>query len=727
MLRSGPPWQRRLRLDAALGAGGGALAVLVGGVVGLLDDQPAAAIGVSACGAATVGWAIYRQLQSTPTAVPPNTEPAARPVNAPAWNIPPPVRGFIGRDGDLAALGEGLADHGPVGMVAVTGLGGMGKTQLALWYASIQREHRHVSVGWLLNASSRGYLLDGLARLSATLALPESSSVEVAAARALGEIVRRPGWLLVYDDAKDQATLDGLLPLSGPGQVIITSRYADWRGSVALMPVDELDYETGADFLQARARDGDRAAALDLAHRLGGLPLALEQAAAYCRNGGIRLRDYLNRFEVAPATLLSTGHPYGLRPVARTWLVNLAAVRRSDRAAVELLSFLAFVAPVALPRDVLLRSLPTALPRRLRRAVREDRSFDAVVALLTDLSLLVAQPDGLYVHALVQEVMRERIAWRERRLPWGWTRRRWIGSLLRILAEEFPAEGHTVDQWERCAELRPHAEAALSLSDQLGPWPPAAASLAHLLAHYLRDRGEYADACNLLESATTAAVRELGRYDNRTVTYMMCLGWALQKTGDLGRARALYERMLDGVVIIDNGRVTFTTPAEHDDRARLTCMNNLAHTLSEQGEFGLAGDINKRVLAGRRRILGDDDPETMRSWNGLAVVLGRQGHYIRARRILENVLPYQRRELGDDHPDTLNVINSLATVLHDQGDLNGARALQEEELDRRRRVLGDDHPTTLIAMNHLADTLAELGAGGRADRLRHECDKRAQK
>lgn len=731
MARFRPLRRAPLRIDALLGAVGGALAVLVGGVVGILEDQPLAAVGVSALGAASVGWAIYRQLRTTRgperVAGTATAGPAAQPGRAAAWNVPLPVLGFTGRDDDLLAIDGALAGRGQIRMVAIVGLGGMGKTQLALRYAAIQAETGEVSVGWMLNASSRGYVLDGLARLGATLGMPESPDVEVSAARALAEVGRRPGWLLVYDDAKDQETVDGLIPLSGPGRAIITTRHADWRGAVEPLAVDELDDESGANFLQARTRDDDHAAAVDLAHRLGGLPLALEQAAAYCRNGGIRLRDYLRRFEASPNALLGVGHPHDLQPVTRTWLVNLAAVRNLDRAAVDLLSLLAFVAPVALPRDVISAAMPGTLPRRLRRAVRDESSFDGIVRALTNLSLLVAQPDGLYAHALVQEVMRQRIARSERWRPLAWSRHRWIEAQLRTLTAEFPGEGHTVNSWQRCAVLRPHVEAALFLSAQLGPWSPAAAQMAHLLGHYLRDRGEYAAAHDLFDRAVDATARRYGRRDHRCGYHINCLAWTLQEMNRPAEARELYEQLLDGVVGIEDGTVTFAAAPESDDLVRLMYLHNLARSLHAQGELRLSRAINERVFISRSRLLGIDHPDTIMTMNNLGLVMVGEGDLDDARELLDYSLEQRRRTYGDHHPETLDAMDSLAWALRAQGDLNGAGALFGEELAARRRILGDDHPRTLIAMKNLADALADLGDEDQATRLRGEHDRRTRR
>lgn len=689
------PPRLRFRPDAGLAAVAGGLAVLIGGVVGVMQDQPGWAVALSTVGAAVVGWAIYLQVRSSPSAVPVAAAPAVGPGSGAVWNIPPPVAGFTGRQDDLAALEAELSAPGLVRMVAVNGLGGMGKTQVALRHAAIRAERADVGVGWLLNASSRAYLLDGLARLGLALGVPDAGSAESFGARVVAELGRHRDWLLVYDDAKDQATVGGLLPVSGPGKIVITSRHADWRGAVTTLRIEPMDDESSADFLQARTGDGDRPAALALAQRLGGLPLALEQAAAYCQDG-VGFRKYLDLFARAPIALLDVGHPHDHEPVARTWRMGLAAARGRDRAAIELLAFLAFVAPVALPRDVF-SGFPGALPRRLRRVAEDQLAFDRAVRVLVDFSLVVVQPDGFYAHALLQEVMRARIG---RRIAFGRSRAGWIGTVIRTLVEQFPREERVVDQWERCAVLRPHAEAVLALAEQPDRPPTAAAELGHRLAHYVRDRGEYAAARELLDRAVTTAVR---RSSPNADVILDCLGITLYELGDFDGARAIFEQLLGGVITIEDDEVSLPLPDDVDELYRLAVMNNLANALNEQGELNLAREINLHVFAKRHRLLGRDDLLTLASMNNLGWVLGRQGDLEIARDLHEYVLENRRRLLGDDHPDTLDTIDSLAPELRALGDLDRARTLHEEEVASRRKVQGDDHPRTLIAIRNLAE------------------------
>ena len=678
-------------VSAAIG-----LSSLAAGAAGLLADEPVLAIGAIGVGAILGGLATYWQFHASP-ALPPGPPPSPPPAGVTVWNLPRPTASFAGRDADLADLDTKLAEgSGSVAMVAVHGLGGMGKTQLALRFAASLAAAGSVTVGWQVNAASREYALDSLAQLGRGLGLPEADDANRAAEEALAALGRRRGWVLVYDDATRPDDLRGLLPVAGSGRVIVTSRHADWRGAVRPLRLDPLDVPDAVEFLLARTGDGDRVAATTLAQRLAGLPLALEQAAAYCETTGMPMASYLRRYESAPLRLLTEGHPQDHpEPVARTWLVSMAEARRRNRAAVDLLSLLAYVAPVPLPRDVL-GAAPSTLPRRLRRVVADDLALDAAVRVLHGLSLATAQGDTIHLHALVQEVVRDRI----RRAAGGWrrwTEGRWIAAAVAMLTEAFPTGRHTADRWPLCAALRPHVEAAVDNAKRTGADPLATATLEFTLSYYLSDRAEYGAARALLEGVIATRRRLLGDEAAATLVAMNNLAVLLRDQGDLVGSRNLLEQ------ILTVGRRVLGE--EHPDL--LASMNNLALVLHAQGDLVQAQDLHEQTLTARRQLFGEEHPDTLASMNNLALVLRSQGDLTGARELHEQELATCRRILGDDHPDTLASMNNLALVLHAQGDLAGARELHELELATSRRVLGEEHPDTLTSMNNLAEVLRD--------------------
>jgi tetratricopeptide (TPR) repeat protein len=170
----------------------------------------------------------------------------------------------------------------------------------------------------------------------------------------------------------------------------------------------------------------------------------------------------------------------------------------------------------------------------------------------------------------------------------------------------------------------------------------------------------------------------------------------LQDLGKCEEARRLYQQVL--------GRRRKVLGEDHPDT--LGSMHNLANALHQQGKWEDARRLYEEVLVRKRKVVGQHHPQALALMNDLASVLKAQGKLEEARRLFEEVLGRQRKVLGEDHPNTLASMNNLAIVLHDQGKLEEARRRFEDVLGRRRKVLGEDHPHTVDSMNKLAWFLA---------------------
>ena len=275
----------------------------------------------------------------------------------------PPV--LAGREELLAALDARLAaGDGPAPRTVVLyGLGGAGKTSVAVEYA--YRHLAEVGVAWQFPAEDATVLAAGFGELAAQLGARGLADTRdpVASVHAVLARFAAP-WLLIFDNAADMASVAAFLPPAGPGRVLITSQNPNWPGPVLDVPV--LDPDVAAGFLVSRTGDPDRQAARELAGLLGGLPLALEQAAAYMQATGGTLAGYLALFRQRRAELLARGEPAGYsKTVASTWALAFDRLQQAEPGAVGLLRLLAFCAPEAIPLRLLLQPRPG-----LRRAAR---------------------------------------------------------------------------------------------------------------------------------------------------------------------------------------------------------------------------------------------------------------------------------------------------------------------------------------------------------------------
>jgi tetratricopeptide (TPR) repeat protein len=636
---------------------------------------------------------------------------------------------FAGRTELLAELAASLA-AGTTAVVAAHGLGGVGKSQLALEYC-----YQHAAdyqVIWWVTAESPPVAVTGLAALGPRLGLPPAVEQAEHVAGVLGELGRRDGWLLVFDNVDRPGDLDGLLPTGGRGQVLVTSRNPVWGGLATPLRVDVLAQEEAEAFLLRRSRDTDQVAAAALAEQLGGLPLALEQAAAYCEQTSLGLADYLDRYRRANDRLLDKGAPADYpATVATTWRLNLDRVANTSPAAVQLLRVAAFFAPESVPPD-LVGADPEALPTELAQAANDELVLDEAVGALYRYSLATRDQDGIRVHRLVQAVARADLADQETA---------WATLAVRLVWASFPFHSNRVETWPICERLLPHLLAVAEHAERLAVAGEQSGDLLERASRYLRTRGQPQQARLLAERALALTRQALGP-DHPTVGDRHAeLGLALLEAGDYPAARQQLQRALAihttaygpndsrvgnrhnelGTVLrrlgdLDGARTELERALEiteatlgPDHRNMATWHNNLGLVLHDLGDLDGARTQQERALEIGQATLGPDHPD-MAAWhNNLGTVLADLDDLDGARIEYERALEITEATLGPDHPDMATWHSSLDTVLADLGDLDGARTQQERALEIGQATLGPDHPTMAPLHSNLGTVLHDLG------------------
>jgi hypothetical protein len=477
---------------------------------------------------------------------------------------------------------------------------------------------------------------------------------------------------------------------------VVTSRAGTgWEQLASVLPVDVLAPADATGLLLARTEEtgpAAEAAATSLAATMGGLPLALEQAGAYVASTGtVTLARYAVLFATRALELLKRGQPLGYQhTVATTWSLALQQLRAFEPAAVDLLTLTSFLASDDLP-EPLLAIHHGELPEPLSSAARDPLALADAVAALRRYSLIRVVADGLYVHRLLQTVVRTALD--------AEAERSWAAGAVRLVRSGFPRRSDDVATWPECERLLPHALAAVDHGRRLDVEPEAWLFLLHHASVYLRRRGQYGQAADLQVQVLAARRQTLGDDHPITLTSMDNLAETRRARGEFQAAHDLNEQTLAA------GRRIFG----EDHPYPLISMNNLALTRRDLGDLNGARDLLEQVLAARQQMLGDDHPATLTSMNHLAETRRARGEFQAAHDLNEQTLAARRRILGDDHPDTLDSMNNMAATLADFGDVQGARQLHEQTLAARRRVLGDDHPDTLQSVDNLAAVCQEHG------------------
>jgi transcriptional regulator with XRE-family HTH domain len=603
----------------------------------------------------------------------------SRSAGSRVWgDVPARNPGFTGREGLLAAVRETLVSGDRALVVALHGLGGVGKTQLAAEYA-----HRHAGeydVVWWVAAEQPALIGEQFAELAVEMGCAEPGTpVQVARRAALGVLHGRGGWLLVFDNAERPEDVARWLP-GGLGHVLVTSRAGPWSEVAVPVEVDVLDRPESVAMLRARVPGLDDAAAGRVAGALGDLPLAVAQAAGYMDGTGMPAGEYLGVLASRAGQVLDLGRPMSYpRSLAAVTQLSLDRLRGQDPAAAELAGACAFLAPEPVLAEWF-TDTSAALPGPLGQAASDPLAWRQALGSLAASALARLSGGGLQMHRLTQAIVRDYLSPEQAAVG--------RACAEAVLAAISPGDRDAPQDWPRWARLLPHLQAL----DPAATGSPALRALACEAAWYLLRRGDARGGHDLAASLHRNWRERLGPDDRDTLRAAQPFTRALWQ---MGRYRQALELDKDTL-----GRCRRVLGEDHPDT--LHSADSLAAALWSLSEYGAAQELDKDTLARRRRVLGEDHPDTLRSAHGLAIGLWSLGKREAARELDEDTLARRRRVLGEDHPDTLNSASNLAADLRGLDERESARELDEDTLARRRRALGEDHPDTQGSAHNLA-------------------------
>jgi tetratricopeptide (TPR) repeat protein len=626
-------------------------------------------------------------------------------------NVPQAPPAFQPREDLLAQVRS--AGTGVSVVRAVTGMRGVGKTQVAAAYA-----RECIDAGWRLvawvNGETMPEVLSGLAEVATQLGVETvGASVEQVGQRVRNRLEadgeRR---LLVFDSVTDASALRPYIP-SGKCEVVVTGTSEGAASLGRPVTVEVFTEDEALAFLAERTRHADPAGARELARELGHLPLALAQAAALIAAQRLTYPLYLDRlrsFPLADYLRPTDGEPYP-RGLAEAILLSVEAVRAADQTGLcgPLLDVIAMLSPAGVSRGLLARAgvdgfFSQSRKRSLlaRKSIRHASSADVDAALgrLSGASLLSFTADGATVtaHRMVMRVARERLV-RDGHLAVPAKR------MFHLLNAVYPS---LLEPWKDRLAARDFVQQVSALTEHLTGTLADGHSevnkdlliLRHQALWVLGELGDSAlQAMDLGESLVADRARLLGDDHPDTLSSRGDLAYAYQEAGRLPEAITLYEAALAGL--------ERQLGDKHPDTLR--SRNNLANAYQDADRLPEAITLYEAALAGLERRLGDEHPDILSLQSNLANVYGDAGWLAEAITLHEQTLATRARVLGDEHPDTLSSRNNLADTYMAADRLPEAITLHEQTLATRIRVLGDEHPHTLASRNNLGSAYRAAG------------------
>ncbi|KAF2813025.1 TPR-like protein [Mytilinidion resinicola] len=601
----------------------------------------------------------------------------------------------------------------PAARAALVGLGGVGKSQIAIEYAyqvrdKLQDGSPTTWVFWV-HAGTQARFEEGYRRIAETTRMDGLDNPKVDVLRLVHNWLcdeSNGRWVMIVDNADDsavffpphhgtqsagvsspgQAAVSDFLPQSLNGSILITSRSRDLAygltgNHASIVEVNPMDESDALTLLQKKLScNVNKDDAVELLHSLDYMPLAITQAAAYIKQRAPRItisryRDEVRRSDHDRARLLSKGIQDNRRDgrasnsIIATWQISFEHIRREMPTAARLLSLMSLFDRQGIP-ELLLQG-------RYQRDEDRKADFEEDIHTLMNYSLIGISVDGreFKMHRLVQfstkkwlELYNELEEWKE--------------VYVTLMDDNYPVGRH--ENWTVCQALFLHARAVVACRPAGGRAVKAWASVLFKAGWYASEMGKYKEAEEMSGNALEAREAALGAEHPSTLTSLSNLALVLQGQGKYEQAEDMNQRALEGK--------EKALGKEHPDT--LTSVSNLALVLRYQGKYEQAEDMNRRALEGREKVLGKEHPDTLTSVSNLASVLQFQGKYEQAEDMNRRALEGREKALGKEHPDTLTSVSNLASVLRSQG---------------KEKALGKEHPDTLTSVNNLALVLQDQG------------------
>jgi tetratricopeptide (TPR) repeat protein len=629
-----------------------------------------------------------------------STLPYPKKSRMPLWMVPQARnRFFTGRDNVLDALYEYFTSKQSARPIqALSGTGGIGKTQIAVEYAYRYR-NRYGAIFWV-RADAHDLFSADITAIAEGLGIPQAErNNEQRLFRAVRQwLQQNRRWLLLLDNLEDLHWIDQIIPPQCNGHVLFTTHIQAVGNIARPLIIEKMTPDDSVLFLLRRVRiipergttdqapPTDHAQALRIAQEVDGFPLALDQAGAYIEDIQQSLAHYLTLYCQRRSALLKqrgtfeSGHKAS---VTTTLQLAFHEVRQTQPDAIELLHLFAFMHPDTIPDEMIVNGA-RELNEPLRTLAADEFSLDTAISVLFRFSLISRNEDRtmLNIHRVVQDVIKGEIALEQQF--------EWASCVVRMVSKVFPDADF--DTWHLCERYFPQAQISAKHITDFHIMGPEAAQLLYRLGNYCYDSALYNEGGKYLRAALHLYKHASGPESIETVRNLNALALLYNRQAKYELAESLQQQSL-------NIHERIVGP-NHIETTSL--LNNLAFIYQTQDKYASAEAIYRQTLQIKEQARGVDHSENATTLNNLAQVLADQGNYTEAEPLHQRALAIRQKNLPAGHPDIAQSMTNMAILYQNQAKYELAETFFKNAFAICQQAFGPDHPDTAMSLGNLA-------------------------
>ena len=621
--------------------------------------------------------------------------------SAVTWNVPYHRNMFFtGREQRLATLHDTFCSQKrDTQKLALSGLGGMGKTQIAIEY--VYRYHNDYKFIFWVRGDTREKMLSDFASLATTLNLKEQHEQDqqllIEAVRS--NLRKNSNWLLIIDNIEDLRYAQGILPTSVKGHILLTTRTQTTGDIAKHIDLEIMTPDEGALYLLRRTKiltqdDSIQEASLDdiriakdIADTLDGLPLALDQAGAYIEESGCNLSDYLRLYQSGRDKLLRKrgsfdfDHPAS---VTDTFTYSLDKIEKISPTAVELLRFCAFLDPDAIPEELIINGA-TELGTILPPVASDPFLLDEILVILRKFSFVHRNPHSntLSIHRLVQAVLQDGMNEKTRRL--------WAERTVRAVNLALP-DINELSMWQRCQQYMPHVQKCVALIEERKIISPEAARLLEQSGLYLQIQAQFTQAFAHFERASDIHRLQVETNPAMTIAYQRFLFKHEYYQGNYDQSEQHIKEAL---------RLAEQT-SEIEPITKATCLEAMGYLSYRKGKYSDAEDYFFKALIMYEQCTGLQHPLVVCTYCGLGNVNLTLAKYELAEKSFQIALNIWRQMPKPQHPFMSATLNGLARLFIEHGKYGQAESYLQQEHSHLVQTLHPLHPALAQNLNDWA-------------------------